>query len=138
MKTLFTATLTLTGFLYIGLHAQTQAVPAPYITSEVKPLQITQRDDSKIELSPLQSCQVDAHQQKSAVLSLQIENAQLRAALADAQAKLAGPELTAEKDALLKERADLEKTLVTSLGGDVTKDTIDWSKTPVALVKKEK
>ena len=87
-------------------------------------------------LSTEQTTAASLHQLKSQVLALQIENAQLRAALADAQAKLASAALTEERAAVLKERADLEKTLVPALGGKEG-DTIDWTTNPPSIQHKE-
>jgi len=88
-------------------------------------------------LSTEQTTEAIIHQLKSQVLGLQVENAQLRAALADAQAKLASITLTEQRGTLLKERGELEKALVPALGGKEG-DTIDWTTDPPSLKKETK
>jgi hypothetical protein len=83
-------------------------------------------------LDPLLACQVTVHQQKSNTFELKVENAQLRAQLADAQAKIDGATLTEQRDQLLKERTALEKVLIKALGGN-DGDSIDWTASPPAL-----
>jgi hypothetical protein len=77
------------------------------------------------------------HALESQVFDLTRQVAQLRAALADAEAKLAGAGLTAEAQRLQKEREALNAELCGAAKLKVEDCTVDWSKIPPAVTKKE-
>lgn len=77
------------------------------------------------------------HALESQVFDLTRQVAQLRAALADAEAKLAGAGLTAEAQRLQKEREALNSELCAAAKLRVEECTVDWSKIPPAVTKKE-
>jgi hypothetical protein len=71
------------------------------------------------------TCQAGSYQ-------LQVENAQLRAALADANARLDSARLTTQGASLQEMRATLEREIKAALGGSET-DTVDWTTDPPSL-----
>lgn len=71
---------------------------------------------------------------KERLWQLEYTVAQLQAENADLRARLAGPALTAERDQLVKSRADLDALAKSALGCQQT-DTIDWKTTPPSCVK---
>lgn len=74
---------------------------------------------------------------KNQLFQVRVENAQCRAALADATARIDSTVLTEESQRLQKERESLETELREALGAS-DDEVLDWTTSPPSLKKKDR